>query len=219
MARFWTRRSPNAARCLCRPISPPAGRRTRRTGPTTRPFSPMRKAPWPRRRPACISRTGCWRGSRSAASALHKVTLHVGAGTFLPVKADDTAGHNMHAEFGTRLGRDGGGAQRGARQRRAHRGGRLDRAAATGKRRRRRRPPASLFRRDLDLHHAGLQIPRRRPDADQFPPAALDPVHAGCGLQRARHHEARLCACDRGPAIASIPTAMRVCCILSREPS
>ena len=33
--------------------------------------------------------------------AIHKVTLHVGAGTFLPVKSDDTAGHKMHAEFGT----------------------------------------------------------------------------------------------------------------------
>jgi S-adenosylmethionine:tRNA ribosyltransferase-isomerase len=33
--------------------------------------------------------------------ALHKVTLHVGAGTFLPVKADDTDGHKMHAEFGS----------------------------------------------------------------------------------------------------------------------
>ena len=33
--------------------------------------------------------------------AIHKVTLHVGAGTFLPVKADDTEGHKMHAEFGT----------------------------------------------------------------------------------------------------------------------
>jgi len=32
---------------------------------------------------------------------LHKVTLHVGAGTFLPVKADDTDGHKMHAEFGS----------------------------------------------------------------------------------------------------------------------
>jgi S-adenosylmethionine:tRNA ribosyltransferase-isomerase len=32
---------------------------------------------------------------------LHKVTLHVGAGTFLPVKADDTEGHAMHAEFGS----------------------------------------------------------------------------------------------------------------------
>lgn len=30
----------------------------------------------------------------------HFVTLHVGAGTFLPVKADDTAEHKMHAEWG-----------------------------------------------------------------------------------------------------------------------
>ena len=28
------------------------------------------------------------------------VTLHVGAGTFLPVTSDDTAGHRMHAEWG-----------------------------------------------------------------------------------------------------------------------
>jgi S-adenosylmethionine:tRNA ribosyltransferase-isomerase len=31
---------------------------------------------------------------------LHRVTLHVGAGTFLPVKADDIADHKMHAEWG-----------------------------------------------------------------------------------------------------------------------
>jgi S-adenosylmethionine:tRNA ribosyltransferase-isomerase len=31
---------------------------------------------------------------------LHTVTLHVGAGTFLPVKAEDTTGHKMHAEYG-----------------------------------------------------------------------------------------------------------------------
>ena len=30
----------------------------------------------------------------------HTVTLHVGAGTFLPVKADDTKDHRMHAEWG-----------------------------------------------------------------------------------------------------------------------
>jgi S-adenosylmethionine:tRNA ribosyltransferase-isomerase len=33
--------------------------------------------------------------------AVHKVTLHVGAGTFLPVKADDTSEHRMHAEAGS----------------------------------------------------------------------------------------------------------------------
>jgi len=32
---------------------------------------------------------------------LHKVTLHVGAGTFLPVKTADTADHRMQAEHGT----------------------------------------------------------------------------------------------------------------------
>src|SRR3954470_21961146 len=31
----------------------------------------------------------------------HFVTLHVGAGTFLPVKAEDTADHRMHAEWGS----------------------------------------------------------------------------------------------------------------------
>jgi S-adenosylmethionine:tRNA ribosyltransferase-isomerase len=32
---------------------------------------------------------------------LNRLTLHVGAGTFLPVKTDDTEGHRMHAEWGT----------------------------------------------------------------------------------------------------------------------
>lgn len=32
--------------------------------------------------------------------SLHFVTLHVGAGTFLPVKTDEVSEHKMHAEFG-----------------------------------------------------------------------------------------------------------------------
>lgn len=32
--------------------------------------------------------------------AIEHVTLHVGAGTFLPMKADDTEDHTMHAEWG-----------------------------------------------------------------------------------------------------------------------
>jgi len=31
---------------------------------------------------------------------IHRLTLHVGAGTFLPVKAEDTKAHRMHAEWG-----------------------------------------------------------------------------------------------------------------------
>jgi S-adenosylmethionine:tRNA ribosyltransferase-isomerase len=33
--------------------------------------------------------------------AVHRLTLHVGPGTFLPVKAEDTSGHRMHAEWGS----------------------------------------------------------------------------------------------------------------------
>jgi S-adenosylmethionine:tRNA ribosyltransferase-isomerase len=38
---------------------------------------------------------------RARGIALHRVTLHVGPGTFLPVKSDDTADHRMHGEWGT----------------------------------------------------------------------------------------------------------------------
>jgi S-adenosylmethionine:tRNA ribosyltransferase-isomerase len=37
---------------------------------------------------------------RGRGVGIERVTLHVGAGTFLPVKVDDTAGHKMHAEWG-----------------------------------------------------------------------------------------------------------------------
>jgi S-adenosylmethionine:tRNA ribosyltransferase-isomerase len=36
---------------------------------------------------------------RARGVSLHFVTLHVGAGTFLPVKVDDTRDHKMHAEW------------------------------------------------------------------------------------------------------------------------
>lgn len=38
---------------------------------------------------------------RAKGVTAHAVTLHVGAGTFLPVKAEDTADHRMHSEWGT----------------------------------------------------------------------------------------------------------------------
>ena len=45
---------------------------------------------------------------------IHRVTLHVGAGTFLPVKAEDTAQHKMHAEWAN-LGADVADALNAAR--------------------------------------------------------------------------------------------------------
>ncbi len=38
---------------------------------------------------------------RERGIGLNRITLHVGAGTFLPVKVDDTAEHRMHSEWGT----------------------------------------------------------------------------------------------------------------------
>jgi S-adenosylmethionine:tRNA ribosyltransferase-isomerase len=38
---------------------------------------------------------------RERGVGIHRITLHVGAGTFLPVKVDDTAAHKMHSEWGT----------------------------------------------------------------------------------------------------------------------
>ena len=66
---------------------------------------------------------------RARGIALHRVTLHVGPGTFLPVKADDTAASDA-CRMGHRHRRDRGGAQRRAARRRPHRRGRLDLAAA-----------------------------------------------------------------------------------------
>ena len=63
-------------------------------------FAATRRARSPRRRPGCISRRSCWGGCEEAGLRQEIVTLHVGAGTFLPVKADDTADHKMHAEWG-----------------------------------------------------------------------------------------------------------------------
>src|ERR1700736_6265833 len=38
---------------------------------------------------------------RARGVELHRVTLHVGAGTFLPVKVEGTSHHKMHSEWGT----------------------------------------------------------------------------------------------------------------------
>ena len=42
-----------------------------------------------------------WERLAAAGITRETVTLHVGAGTFLPVKAADTADHKMHAEWGS----------------------------------------------------------------------------------------------------------------------
>jgi S-adenosylmethionine:tRNA ribosyltransferase-isomerase len=51
---------------------------------------------------------------RERGIGIHRITLHVGAGTFLPVKVEDTGRHKMHSEWGT-ISRDSADALNAAR--------------------------------------------------------------------------------------------------------
>ena len=149
----------------------------------------------------------------------HFVTLHVGAGTFLPVKAEDTAEHRMHAEWGEIAAGDGGGAQRGARRAAAASSPSAPRRCGCW-----RAPPAhdgtirpfagetDIFItpgyrfRAVDVLMTNFHLPR----------STLFMLVSA--LQRARRDAARLRARHRQPATASIPTATPACCI-PRRPS
>ena len=171
-----------------------------------------RRARSRRRPPACISREPLVARLAERGIGVHTVTLHVGAGTFLPVQG---RGHRR-AQDACRMGRTDASTSRPRSMRRAGQAGASSpsarhRCACLRRAARRDGTIAPFCRRDLALHHARLPLPRRRCAAHQFPPAALDAVHAGRGLLRARHDETRLCACDRRQAIASIPMAMPAC--------
>ena len=114
------------------------------------------------------------------------VTLHVGAGTFQPVKTENLADHKMHSEW-----YEVPPATQDAIARTRDRGGRvvavgtttvrtLESWAATGQ----------ATRRNGYLHHARLPVSRRGPAGHQFPSAPLDADDAGERLRRIRsRHE------------------------------
>ncbi len=93
-------RSTPSARCRCRPTSPPAAPPTPPTAPTTRPSSP--NAPGAVAAPTASLHFDAPLLAALAARgvAQTRLTLHVGAGTFLPVKVEDIETHRMHAEWG-----------------------------------------------------------------------------------------------------------------------
>ena len=134
----------------------------------------------------------------AAAEVEHALlTLHVGAGTFLPVKADDTVDHAMHAEWGridvataTRLN-----AVRA-------RGGRLIAVGTTSLRLLESAADVTgtiqPFEGDTAIFITpGYRFRRHRRPPHQLPPAPLDAVHAGRGADGARPDEGLLRARDR----------------------
>ena len=119
------------------------------------------------------------------------VTLHVGAGTFLPVKVDDVADHRMHAESGEISGTaaetlNAARKSGGAHHLRGH-----DLAKASRKRGRARRRPA-LQRRDGDFHHAGVSLQGCGCSLDQLPLTQVHASDVGVGVRGHGDHAARL---------------------------
>ena len=202
------------ATCRCRPTSPAGARRTMRD---RRDYQTIYAA----HEGAVAAPTAGLHFTPALMAALdargiarHFVTLHVGAGTFLPVKADDTGATTRCTRSGARSPRETAAALNAVRaRRRADRRGRHHVAAAARERGGRRATIAAFPRRDRHLHHAGLSLPRRRPADDQLPSAALDAVHAGRGvLPGSTRCSAAYAHAHRAAATASIPTATPACC-------
>ena len=90
--------------------------------------------------------------------ALHRVTLHVGAGTFAPVRVEDTRDHKMHSEWGS-IDAATAEALNAVRERR--RPGRLrghDLRAHRRERRRREWANSTVFGRNGYLHHPRIPV-------------------------------------------------------------
>ena len=162
-ARRSTRRSNGLARRLCRPTSPrdarlaTSDRADYQTMFAAKPGAVAAPTAGLHFTPSLIARIAA-RGV-----ALHRVTLHVGAGTFLPVKVEDTRDHAMHAEWGsierrdrrarsTACGTPAAASSASARPRCAL----LESAADEDGR------ASAVRRRDRYFHHARLSVPRRR---------------------------------------------------------
>ena len=151
-----------------------------------------------RRPPRSTSRPRLMAALAEAGIGHETLTLHVGAGTFLPVKAEDTADHRDAQPNGagsTPPTADRLNAARAA-------GGRIIPVGTTSLRLLESAADEdgrvrAVRGRHRHLHHPRLPLPGdRRPD-HQLPSAALDPVHAGLGADGAGDDAGRLCPCDR----------------------
>ena len=116
----------------------------RRPARTIRRSSPRGPGRWRRRPRRCTSTRRCWTTLAARGVARTFVTLHVGAGTFLPVKVAEIEAHRMHS----RMGRDRRRRRRGDRgdpgRGRAGGAGRHHGAAADRDRRDRAAPDRAL---------------------------------------------------------------------------
>ena len=184
-ARRWTKRSSASARPPCRPTSPLAAlvtesdRADYQTMFAAKPGAVAAPTAGLHFTPALVARLA------EHGVALHRVTLHVGAGTFAPVRVEDTRDHKMHSEWGS-IDAATAEALNAVRER----GGRVVCVGTTSARivesaadeNGRLRP----FSGETDIFISpGYRFRCRRRAHDQLSFAAIDAVHARLGLQRA----------------------------------
>ncbi len=119
------------------------------------------------------------------------VTLHVGAGTFLPVKVEDVTRHRMHAEWGQV---NAAAAAEIAATKSA--GGRVIPVGTTALRlietAGARRDNRTMGRRNGYFHLSRFPVPGHRCADDKLPPAEVDLDNAGLGTDGRRPNPADL---------------------------
>ena len=120
------------------------------------------------------------------------VTLHVGLGTFRPVKVEDVTQHHMHSEFYV-VEED----QAALINETKKKGGKIISVGTTslpyaGVRLHRGRHSESRKRLDRYFHLSRLPVQDRRPPDYQLPPPGVHPYHAGLRPGRKRTHHGSL---------------------------
>ena len=115
---------------------------------------------------------------------LEELTLHVGAGTFRPVKSEEIEGHEMHTEYIS--------VSRGTIEKLIAHEGQAIAVGTTSVRPRLSGPSrhGSPAHQHTDHHRPGLRLPHRPCHGDQLPPATEYAAAARLGLcpRRLAHH-------------------------------
>ena len=213
----WTISSPSStasATCPCRPTS--AATMPTRIASATRPSSPANAAPWPRPPPACTSRRRCSDALAARGVEIARITLHVGLGTFAPLRVDDSTRSACTAS-----------ATPFRPSRRRHQRCRAKAAASSPSAppssapssTARFRPPAAPIKPTPAKQRSSsppASVPPRRRPAHQLPPAPIQPAHAGQRLRRPRAGARRLSPCRRGEIPLLQLRRLHVCPVIER---
>ena len=168
-----------SATCRCRPTFV-ATMRMRIVSATRRSIRTS-GARWPRPPPACTSRRKCWKRSQPSGVEIARITLHVGLGTFAPLRVERVDEVRLHRERYTLSAATADAINRAVAEGR--------RIVAVGTTVVRTLEHCALQAAGSELEpHSGddgnlylprLRIPLGRRAAHQFSPAPIQPADAG----------------------------------------